>query len=260
MINTKSKSNLVTKQCNHLREQLNNHPLYTSIDNTESLRVFMEHHVFAVWDFMSLVKSIQNHLAPSTVPWIPSDNSRFVKFINQLVLEEESDNAYSDKAFNRPASHFEVYLQSMTEIGANTYFISRFINAVRDTGLDTALKIPNIPEPAQQFMKFTFDVIKCNQPHLLATILAWGREDLVPQLFQSLRQTLQLNKCVAPHLFSYLDRHIQLDEQEHAPIAIQLVQELCKGSITKQTESIEIAEQSLAVRLEFWNGIYRALN
>ena len=42
-----------------LKVQLINHPLYKMMKSQEDLQVFMEHHVYAVWDFMSLVKKLQ---------------------------------------------------------------------------------------------------------------------------------------------------------------------------------------------------------
>ena len=260
MINHTFTLNGASKHFDSLQQQLINHPLYSAIGNIGHLRIFMEHHVFAVWDFMSLIKSAQNFIAPTTVPWVPSDNFYYVQFINQLVSEEESDNLYSTNAHDHPCSHFERYLEAMTEVGANTNIISRFINIVRKEGLDAALTIPILPNPAIQFMTFTFDVIKRNQLHLTIAVLALGREDLVPQLFRSLPQNFPMNRSEVPNFFAYIDRHIQLDEQEHAPVAKQLLQELCEGSRAKQIESQEIAEQALAVRLKFWNEIYRLLN
>ena len=260
MINQALNLNGGSKKYESLQQQLVNHPLNCSIHNKKHLKTFMEHHVFAVWDFMSLIKAVQCLIAPTTIPWIPSVHPHYVHFINQLVSEEESDYMYSNNSCNNPRSHFECYLEAMTEVGANTYLISRFINMVRDKGLDAALSIPHIPTVAKQFMIFTFDVINRNQPHLTVAVLALGREEMVPQLFRSLKQNLKIDKSNARTLFAYLDRHIELDEQEHGPIAVKLLQELCADSRIKQSESVEIAEQALAARLEFWDGIYQLLN
>ena len=54
-----------------LKDALLNHPLYRRIDTLPALRLFMEHHVFAVWDFMSLLKELQRRLCCTTVPWAP---------------------------------------------------------------------------------------------------------------------------------------------------------------------------------------------
>jgi len=108
-------------------------------------------------------------------------------------------------------------------------------------------------------MSFTFDVIGRNQAHLLAAVLAYGRETLVPQLFRSLIEGLQVNASEAPGLYGYLERHVQLDEQEHGPLAVLMVQELCEGSSKKLAEAMDVAEQALAARLDFWNGIHAAL-
>lgn len=219
----------------------------------------MEHHVYAVWDFMSLIKSLQIHIAPTNLPWVPPKNPRYANFINQLVLEEESDYALTDTVGSTHASHFESYRQAMVEAGANIHPISRFVNMVGDEGLETALQTTDIPAPAKRFMAFTFDIIGRNQPHLLAAALAYGREALVPQLFRSLLEGLQISPSDAPNLYGYLERHIQLDEQEHGPLAVLMVQELCEGSTEKQAEAMDVAEQALAARLDFWNGIHEAL-
>lgn len=252
-------SSFVLSRYNSLRESLSKHPLYAAIHNENNLKVFMEHHVYAVWDFMSLIKSLQKHFAPSKFPWIPPKNSRYANFINKLVLEEESDDALIDSVDATYASHFESYCQAMLEAGANIHPILKFIEVVGNDGLDTALEVADVPTPAKQFMMFTFDIIGRNQPHLLAAALAYGREALVPQLYRSILGGLQISPSDAPNLYAYLNRHIQLDEQEHGPLATQMVQELCDGADEKLNEAMEVAEQAVATRLEFWNGIHDAL-
>lgn len=108
-------------------------------------------------------------------------------------------------------------------------------------------------------MSFTFDIIGRSQVHLVAAILAFGRETLVPELFRSLIEGLQLNANDSPALIFYLERHIQLDEQDHGPLAIRLLQDLCEDSRIKIEQAAEVAEQALAVRLQFWDGILQAL-
>jgi hypothetical protein len=250
----------VSPRYSHLSEQLNSHPLYGEIQSKEKFRIFMQHHAYAVWDFMSLVNALQNYIAPTTLPWVPSKNARYANFINQLVLDEESDVAFTNTMHSTHASHFETYCQAMVEIGADVRLISRFIKVVRNEGLETALKIDEVPPPARQFMTFTFDIVATNQPHQLAAVLAYGRETLVQQLFRSLIDGLKIKTSEVPDLFGYLERHIQLDEQEHGPVAALMVQELCGESKDKQAEAIATAEQALKVRLDYWDGIHAALS
>jgi len=236
-----------------LMTRLAGHRIYEAIRNRAQLRTFMEHHVYAVWDFMSLLKSLQTHLAPVTLPWVPPAHARYANFVNQLVLEEESDRVLAC------SSHYECYLQAMMEIGADTGPIIRFVDVVRDAGFEYALQMAHIPGPSRRFMAVTFDIIGHHQAHLTAAALAYGREALVPRLYRSLRQGLCTRQADAPALFAYLDRHIQLDENEHGPLSALLVQDLCAGSAERHAAAIKVAEQALVARLDLWDGICAAL-
>ena len=59
------------KELSPFREQLKDHPVYKSVNNTTDIQTFMEQHVFAVWDFMSLLKQLQNLLSCNEIPWQP---------------------------------------------------------------------------------------------------------------------------------------------------------------------------------------------
>ena len=98
-----------------LKKNLINHDLYKRINSVDDLKSFMEGHVYAVWDFMSLVKKLQQNLTCTTVPWTPSKTPLAARLINDIVLCEETDQFNNGKYM----SHFEMYLSSMVEIGAN---------------------------------------------------------------------------------------------------------------------------------------------
>ena len=77
--------NSINEEIAPLREEIVNHKVYGVIRDLDSLKIFMQYHVFAVWDFMSLLKSLQNQLTCTTIPWFPkgSANTRFL--INEIV-------------------------------------------------------------------------------------------------------------------------------------------------------------------------------
>lgn len=129
-----------------LRQQIVQHPLYTRINTIEAIRVFMEHHVVAVWDFMSLLKSLQRELTCVSNPWLPvgSANTRYL--INEIVTGEESD---VDQAGNR-ISHFELYLQAMEQAGANKTPIQDLVSTLQQgVPLQKALVESTLPTAAK---------------------------------------------------------------------------------------------------------------
>ena len=65
-----------------LKENLESHPIFSKLNSLNELKIFMEHHVFAVWDFMSLLKKLQQMYVPHGSPWIPNSNGNIVRFIN----------------------------------------------------------------------------------------------------------------------------------------------------------------------------------
>jgi hypothetical protein len=110
-----------------LEDALLGHPVYRVINSLAALRLFMEHHVFAVWDFMSLLKALQARLCCVGVPWLPATDSQATRFINEIVLAEESD----EDSQGGYLSHFGLYLRAMTRCGADTKTIDSFLGEIR---------------------------------------------------------------------------------------------------------------------------------
>src|SRR6185295_14968856 len=120
------KINNLQNSLQSLRRRLADHEVYRNIETLHDLRRFMEHHVFAVWDFMSLLKALQRRLTCIEVPWVPEGGRLARRLINEIVLEEESDNDGGDYI-----SHFELYRNAMKQCGAKTSTIDLFIAAIR---------------------------------------------------------------------------------------------------------------------------------
>lgn len=73
------------------RERLVSHPLYERLTSQDRVRTFMKHHVFAVWDFFSLLKRLQSEVSCVTLPWLPRGLGDHARFISEIVLAEECD-------------------------------------------------------------------------------------------------------------------------------------------------------------------------
>ena len=238
------------------RQQLESHPVYDAVATIEDLRCFMEHHVYSVWDFMSLIKYLQSVVAPTNYPWVPEGDASVRRFINELVLEEESDETETGKAFS---SHFELYLRAMMEIGANTSCVDHFVDTVKTQGIQSSLQLEYIPEASKAFTSTTFEFIANNKPHQVAAALALGREHIIPCMFRAILQRIGVNEQQAPIFHFYLNRHIHLDEDFHAPLSLRLLNSLCGGETRKIEEAIAAAQSAVSARVKFWDGVLAAI-
>ncbi len=241
-----------------LQRELNAHPVYTEVTDLADLRVFMSHHVYAVWDFMSLIKYLQHTVAPTTTPWMPPADPGVAYFINQLVLEEESD-AITIGAETEYSSHFQLYLKAMTEIGADADAPRRFLERVQRDGVDAALYADSTPLPARYFTETTFCFIREDKPHAAAAALAVGRERIIPDMFRRLLEAAGVSAEQAPIFHHYLSRHVHLDEDFHGPLSLRLLDNLCGDDPKRLEEAATAAEEAICARIRFWDGVLDAM-
>lgn len=243
-----------------LRQTLDDHPVYGAVRTLDDLRLFMQHHVFSVWDFMSVVKYLQQEIAPTTFPWRPRGLPSVRYFINQLVLEEESDQGLPDPQGNPTyASHFELYCAAMREIGADPAPILSFVDIAATQGIESALALNFVPDASRQFVSGTFDFLASGKPHVVAAAFALGREHIIPGMFRSFLEHMGISEKDAPIFHYYLKRHIYLDADFHGPISMQLLNELCAGDETRLPEAEAAACTAIEARIQFWDGVLRKL-
>ena len=238
------------------QNQLETHPIYESVRSLEDLQTFMEHHVYSVWDFMSLIKYLQGVVAPARYPWVPEGDGNVRRFINELVLEEESDEGFTPGSdSNSFSSHFELYCEAMKEIGADYQAPLAFTDKVREDGIEAGLSLSSVPEPSRLFTRTTFDFIESGKSHVVAAALALGREHIIPSMFRSFLKDMRVTEQDAPAFHYYLKRHIHLDEDFHAPLSLRLLNSLCGNDELKQEEAVNAAQEAVNARLRFWDGV-----
>ena len=242
-----------TTQLDEYRSVLVNHSLYNKINSIEAIQRFMETHVFAVWDFMSLLKRLQLELTCTSTPWIPVGNPITRRLINEIVFGEESDVDQNGQAL----SHFELYLRAMEDIGADTRAINSYIKQLKQgESWEKALVNSGASHAAIQFVHNTMDFVEHAPIHVVAGVFTYGREDLIPDMFISIvRELSEKGHSGAQTLVYYLERHIEIDGDEHGPMALQMIEELCEGDNTKKQESVHAAKQALESRIQLWDAI-----
>jgi hypothetical protein len=237
------------------RNRVVSHPLYSALDTHQAITTFMEHHVYAVWDFMSLLKSLQRQLTCVELPWVPTGPTGSRRLINDITLVEESDELQGGFI-----SHFELYLLGMQQAGADHSTIDAFIAALRTgTAVEEALTSTGVPAPSAEFVRTTWRFIQTLPVHCQAASFAFGREDLIPDMFE---QVVKVNANRGGQLDTFVDylaRHIEVDGEEHTPMAMQMLADLCRDDEAKWAACAETVNAALDARVRLWDGILAAI-
>ena len=236
-----------------VRNNLLAHPVYSQIQDLQGLQRFSETHVFAVWDFMSLLKSLQIGLTSVTLPWVPVGNADTRYLINEIVLGEESD---VDEEGNR-ISHFELYLKAMQQMGASTNVIETIIAQINaGTKVQEAIEAALLPKQVKDFLQFTFD-ISFNAPlHVKAAVFTFGREDLIPSMCMKILDKIYADAPDKVSIFKYyIERHIEVDGDHHSHLALDMVNSLCGTDASKWEQATAASIKALELRIGLWNAI-----
>lgn len=244
----------VNKNIQPQKDILLQHPLYKKVQTIDDLHHFLESHVYAVWDFMSLLKALQAKLTCTTTPWFPAGNPELRYLINEIVLAEETDLTLD----GRRQSHYEMYVEAMEASGANTNEIKYFLSQVQSLkNIFVAIKQSQLHPNIKAFLNFTFTVIEEGKSHKIAAAFTFGREDLIPSMFTEIMKNFQANfpNTDLSKLIYYFERHIELDADEHGPMAMQMIAELCGADARKWAEVEQVSVEALEKRIGLWDAI-----
>ena len=249
---------LIQRQLEEQRDGIVSHALYSDLDSLRQIQTFMEHHVFAVWDFMSLLKALQRSLGSFAVPWLPSSDVGAVRFVSEIALGEESDH----DGRGGYQSHFDLYLDAMRGAGASASRIEQFLSRVRE-GLPIAGAITesSLSLSVASFLSSTFEVIERNDSAEIAGAFLFGREDLLPDVFTEIVRQISFD-CGGrlDALLYYLQRHIELDAEDHQPAARRLIESLCGDSPERWARAKEGAFIAYRARKLLWDGALQEMN
>lgn len=239
-----------------LREDLVNHRLYATVESLPQLRLFMEQHVFAVWDFMSLTKRLQRDLTCVELPWMPAKDAALARFINEIVHCEESDEGLD----GTPASHLELYLGAMQEVGADTAPFRTFMKALENgETLEIALAKADAPEHVKTFVTRTIDIAMHSSQVTVAADFLYGREDIIPDMFQRILEQWGKEDGSAKIFRYYLERHIEVDGDDHGPMGRKMLETLAGESDASWQQAAEAAMAAIEARIALWDGLYTSL-
>ena len=239
-----------------LRGQLEQHPVFESLATLYDLRRFMRAHVFAVWDFMSLLKRLQRDLTCVNVPWVPPRDTIAARLINEIVLGEESDIAPNGE----PMSHLDLYLAAMREVGAETAEFEHFMQLVAN-GVDAgdALIAVGAPEHVRAFVTQTLKTAMRDSTLGVLASFFHGRENVIPRMFSGLLQRWNIAERQAPMFVFYLKRHIEVDGESHGPMAQRIIERAMGDDPVRYQLVVHSALESMKARIALWDGVRAAM-
>jgi hypothetical protein len=242
-----------------LRTALLNHPIYTRVASVADLRLFMEDHVFAVWDFMSLLKRLQHDMTCTTVPWFPANNTKAARLINDIVIGEETDIG-PDGSY---VSHLDLYRRAMADVGAGTLQFDRFCTLAQGgIPVEAALAQVGAPPHVQAFVAHTMALTRSGSTEEVLAAFFYGREDIIPDMFRRLLNSLydakRDNDRIRNFIY-YIDRHIELDGDSHGPMGRELLEDQIANSPHRGDRAMRAACSSIKARIALWNGMLSKL-
>ena len=241
-----------------LQKRLAEHPVYDRMRTLEDVQVFMSHHIFAVWDFMTLLKSLQARLTSMTLPWRPVGDGAIRRLINELVLTEESDEVGSGQY----ASHYEIYLQAMAQAGASSAPVESLVESwATSSSAAEVVAAAELPEPVRDFVSHTWRVAVTLEDHSVAAALCLGNEPLLPTSFERLVASLPPSAATTLTGFQgYLSRHIEVDGDVHNTPSLRMLSLLCGDDDQKWKDALVVAQTTLEARVALWDGVVTALD
>lgn len=241
--------------------QVLQHPIYEQLDTVAGIRRFMESHVFAVWDNMLLLKTLQQRLTCVVSPWCPPEDAIAARLINEIILDEESEEVRPGQYM----SHLEFYIAAMEEIGAETQAIRLLIRQLQkgDT-LETAIALSSkclghsISPVVQSFVLQTWKCCQGETPGIIASFLL-AREAIVSPLFSIMLHQIkcleQVDAIPCVLLQGYCDRHLSVDEERHIPMGLELLDRVCGNDKQAWKQAEMSAISSLGARKQLWDAL-----
>jgi hypothetical protein len=209
--------------------------------------------VFAVLDFMALLKSLQRDLTCTRATWAPVGDPRTRRLVNEIVLGEESDELPDGTV----ASHFELYVSAMDEAGADSGPARRMARMLADGHVSTvALAACGAPAAARSFSQVTWSMVTaplCCR----AAAFAFSREEVIPDMFA--QAVARLGDPRLARMRAYLERHIEVDADSHGPASLAMVAQCCGHDAGRWRLAGDAAEKALAARRKLWDDVAAAM-
>ena len=189
---------------------------------------------------------------------MPTGDNETRRLINETVRDEESDVLPDGSHL----SHYELYLDAMRAIGADTGPITQFVDLVREGHLlHVAMHKAGVPKASQEFIISTMDIINVGRPHAICAAFTIGREQAIPRMFLEIIREISATTIDGDvsQLRYYLERHVEIDGEKHGPLALRMLSNLCGDSPEKWLDATGTSVVALQSRKRLWDSVAEKL-
>ena len=113
----------------------------------------------------------------------------------------------------------------------------------------------NVPPGVAEFVNETLRCAIHGSLVEVASFFFFGREDVIPEMFERLLKSWGNAKAEVPHFAYYLQRHIELDGDSHGPWAREMLTALAGQSESNWKEATSAAERAITSRIKLWDSV-----
>ncbi|CAG9319831.1 unnamed protein product [Blepharisma stoltei] len=238
---------------------------YSSIklESLPATRVYMKNFIYQAWAVISTLKALRSKLSPSTVPWYPPEDENSVRYINEILLDEETDVAGQPQQYS---SHYNLFIKAMREANGFSEPMETLVTDLRQgMAWDKAFiknkdQYKHIISPSTfKYVENEIGIAMNGDLHQIAGFFFLGREETVPDLFSGFVKSLNEKEVNAPLFKSYIQRHIDLDGDLHAPLGEKITQRVCKEDPKMWKEVYEAGKLGITDDLNFAKGVTKMI-
>ena len=235
-----SESQKLIKLIEAKTQKLSHHEVYSKVTSRAQISCFMSYHIFAVWNFIKLLKSLQIKTSIALRSQALECSGETRDLIGKIVFAEESE-LYP---YGQPTEYFAVYLGAISELEVNSNFLWTFLTSKHS--------LQSLKPGIQELVGYNLTLAETGTIGEIAAAFFCGREPVSYQLFTSIIKILKQDGKECPNLINYTEKLNQENSRQVGTLVLKLLDYFCKDE-TDKVFALQAGLEALNLREQLWN-------